>query len=338
MNESARNNLLGFVLRALERDEHAELAAELEENAGLREELDNLKTRLDLLGFGPRKAYANPPVGLAQRTCAVIFDQPTVGSRVRMREGTEFGNSNARRMARSDFFVAAAILACAAAIFFPAVLASRFQSELLACQNRLREIGQGLHEYAAMQPDNSFPRVALTGNRAAAGVYAPVLRSNHLVTNKRTFVCPSSPLAMDMDHWTLPTLEELDDSVDEVLAQLQEDMGGSYGYNLGFVDGDRYSPPLNRNRNNFAIMADAPSDRYPGRMSRNHGGRGANMLFEDGSGRYMQPLTQRIMDDPFYNREGFVAAGVDPDDVVIAESSARPFTSEFQPIEMPPVE
>jgi hypothetical protein len=52
----------------------------------------------------------------------------------------------------------------------------------------------------------------------------------------------------------------------------------------------------------------------------------------------MRLLSQTIMDDPFYNREGLVAAGVDPDDVVIAESSARPFTDEFQPIEMPPTE
>jgi hypothetical protein len=338
MNEPARKDLLGFVLRALDRDEQAELAAELEEDSGLREELDQLQTRLEALGLGPRKTHFDPPAGLARRTCAAIFDQPTLAPRSKMREAADFGSRNARRMARTDFFVAAAVLACAAAIFFPALLASRFQSEVLACQNRLREIGQGLHEYAAMQPDNSFPRVALTGNRAAAGVYAPVLKSNELVTDKRTFVCPNSPLARQMDEWQLPTLEQLDQSVDEVLEQLQEDMGGSYGYNLGYVDGDRYSAPHNRNRDNYPLMADVPSDRYPGRVSGNHGGHGVNMLFESGNVRFMRLLSQTIMDDPFYNREGLVAAGVDPDDVVIAESSARPFTDEFQPIEMPPTE
>ena len=59
-------------------------------------------------------------------------------------------------------------------------------------------------------------------------------------------------------------------------------MGGSYGYCIGYVDQGVYQPTRNLGRPGFAIMADAPCEDRPGRQSDNHGGRGQNVLFEDG--------------------------------------------------------
>ena len=64
----------------------------------------------------------------------------------------------------------------------------------------------------------------------------------------------------------------------------------------------------------------------PGRQSANHGGRGQNVLFEDGSIRFIRhvPDPPHLPDDPFHNLDGEVAAGRAFDDAVIGASSDRP--------------
>ena len=73
-------------------------------------------------------------------------------------------------------------------------------------------------------------------------------------------------------------------------------------------------------------MADAPSLQLAGYRSTNHGGSGVNILYEDGHIRYV--VEYRIEgDDPFVNRLGWMEAGVDADDAVVAPSFAPPFVT-----------
>jgi len=49
------------------------------------------------------------------------------------------------------------------------------------------------------------------------------------------------------------------------------------------------------------------------------------VLYEDGRVNFLPQLTSsQILDDPYHNRNGWVAAGVDRDDAVLGASSDPP--------------
>ena len=65
-------------------------------------------------------------------------------------------------------------------------------------------------------------------------------------------------------HWPaqtnfqIPSLEVLEKAAGQQLANIQQKMGGSYGYCLGYLAGGILQPTRNSNRDYFAILADAP--------------------------------------------------------------------------------
>jgi hypothetical protein len=168
------------------------------------------------------------------------------------------------------------------------------------------------------------------GNRAAAGVYAPVLLAGQWVNDSRCFVCPASPLAGELDGWEIPSLDTLDHAVGATLAEYQKKMGGSFGYALGYAEAGEVRPPQDNRRPHYALLADAPCSNQPTRCSMNHLGRGQNVLYEDGHVAFLTCLPpSHLPDDPFHNRHGIVAAGVDKDDSVLGASSEKPMPLEW---------
>jgi hypothetical protein len=221
--------------------------------------------------------------------------------------------------------VAAAVLIAAATLFFPALANSRFQANVASCQNRMRHLSLGLHGYSEAHPGRTFPQVSTVGNRAAAGVYAPVLMAGEWVRDSRTFVCPASPLAGELDGWEIPSLETLDNAVGATLAEYQRRMGGSFGYTLGYAENGEVRAPQDNRRPHYVLLADAPCNTQPSRSSLNHFGRGQNVLYEDGHVAFLTSLPpSHLPDDPFHNRNGMVAAGVDKDDSVVGCSADKP--------------
>src|SRR5690606_36349963 len=103
---------------------------------------------------------------------------------------------------------------------------------------------------------------------------------------------------------------------------------GNYGYNMGYQENDEILPPRNSHRANFPLLADAPHDSQPGRLSNNHDRRGQNMLFEDGQVRFVNMSNssgdESAIDDPLHNRLGIVAAGLDLNDAVLGRSNDHP--------------
>jgi len=168
--------------------------------------------------------------------------------------------------------------------------------------------------------------VPIKGNRAVAGIYAPVLRDAGYLTDKSKIICPSSALAQRADTLELPALDEIDRASGRILTLMQQSMGGSYGYNLGVVIDGRHRAPRNLGRTYFALMADAPSLQLAGHRSTNHGGSGDNILYEDGHIRYVVE-SHSEGDDPFVNRLGWMEAGIDIDDAVVAPGFAPPFVT-----------
>src|SRR5581483_12057664 len=121
-----------------------------------------------------------------------------------------------------------------------------------------------------------------SGNTGVAGIYAPTLVHNGYLTDPSVLVCPGSKLADNAGAFQVPTFAEVERADAAHLASLHRRMGGSYAYNLGYMDNGRYFATKNRNRPDFALMADAPNDDVRPHASANHGQCGQNVLSEDG--------------------------------------------------------
>jgi hypothetical protein len=307
-----RNQLIGYLVDALEPDEHKLVEAQLSRDPQLRSDLELLARSLQPLVVD--REHFDPPAGLAHRTCEFVASQ----TRVILAPAP-----SQSRWSMADMAVAAGIFLAATMLFFPAVNQSRFAARLLGCQNNLREIGTALTNYSDRHA-RFFPNIPPQGRLSAAGIYAIKLVEGGYLANPQVIVCPSSPLADKLVEFYVPTSNELQTVPGARLIRLHRQMGGSYGYNIGYVSNGRYQPTKNLRRQTFAIMADAPTAEPPYR-SLNHGDYGQNVLFEDLHVQYLTTCkAQGCKDDIFVNDNGEVAAGTHLHDAVLGASHAKP--------------
>jgi hypothetical protein len=347
MTDHVREQLLGYLLGALEEDEEALLDKQLEHDDTLRQQLTEAWHSLKPLRQSQRDFI--PPFGLATRTCETVAElaeqpaetPPLRSARADTQPAMELpapvslhadaamtpaaapaGFSGGWTWA--DLAVAASVAAAAFLLIFPAIENSRFNSRLAACQDNLRQVGVALAQYS-QRNHGSFPEIPASGPLAVAGIYAPTLLEGGYLEGARQVVCPGSVLAQD-DEFSVPTMAQLQVAlVGEELTALRRRMGGSYGYTLGYVTNGRYRSTKNMNRPHFALMADAPSYTLPELTSLNHAGLGQNVLFEDGRVVFLAtPKPDNLVGDFFLNDTGLVAAGMHQDDSVIGASATAP--------------
>jgi len=263
----------------------------------------------------------DPPANLAARTCQLVAAERKPVLRPAKHEAG-FGS---RRYSWADMVVAACALLVAVAVLVPSLLHSQTEAQKLACQNNLRQVGRAYLQYSSLQPDGSFPAPEATGNRAVAGVFVPILLDNQLVNSPAVFLCPSAQRIRPTPGYQPPTLAELDTAQGAKLVAMQQMMGGDYGAHMGYTVDGQLQRPCNSRRAGFVIIADTPSDSQQGRRSTNHGGRGLNVVCEDGHVRFVVDIDLReLADDPFFNRAGKVAAGIDCNDSCVGRSHDRP--------------
>ena len=117
----------------------------------------------------------------------------------------------------------------------------------------------------------------------------------------------------------------------ELLKFIQRIAGGHYAYNLGVVDNGKYQTPRYEARSAFAVIGDMPiaghqsADGVDVTMFKWHHGLGANILYEDGSVRYVLPRSMiEAYDHPYTNHRGLIEAGVNIDDATLAPSWFAP--------------
>lgn len=299
--------MLGYLLGALEPGEDEAVRRQLAENAELEQELALLRQGLaPLAEDGPP---IEPPLGLAAKTCNYVALRTSLGRQASASCGWRL----------PDFMMAAAVLLAVGMLVFPAVSQSRQQAQIFACQDKLRSLGTALLQYSR-QHGGHFPQVPVEGDLAAAGVYAPLLQQAGLLSDPSLVVCPASPLAEERQ-FHVPTLDELHGATPEVLTAARRRMGGSFGYNLGFVSGGKYFGVRNLSRPTFPLMADTPCTLLGG----GHRPCGQNVLMEDGHVIFLSgaPVLSDG-DDIYHNDQGHVGAGIGPRDAVIGASAASP--------------
>lgn len=368
MGQPSREDLLGYLLGALEPEDHRRVDRALSEDDRLRDALSALRQELvPLARVEETEPQERFPAGLARRTCEVIARE----SRVSADDGTANGQvtngqvtsplaataqvpelsaidspqpvrmtdvSHQRRLnigawTLADYVIASTVAVLVLGMITPALLASRNQSRLLACQDNLRRIGTGLYNYAENHEDR-FIGLTQQGPLNVAGAYAPVLMDDGYVDQENVFFCSAATNQGLHPTRKIPTRAELMKAYHEnndKLAQLQAVMGGSYGYTLGYYDDGDYICPVNLGRSFRVIMADAPSYGRENNASANHGGTGQNLLFEDGSIQFARKTSIGFpADSIFENRNGLIAAGMDVNDSVIGSSNASAWISQMQ--------
>jgi hypothetical protein len=318
MSDPLQERLLGYLLGALDDAERQQVEESLKKDPHMRWELSRAERSLEPLA-GTRVDDAPPP-GLAARTCRLAAETPRARHRPMMTP-VPVAALWCGGVRWPDMAMTTAVLLVSGLLIAPAVQYTRYEAQVTACKDNLREVGISLVGYSQLH-QGYFPQVPSEGKLSAAGIFAPTLLHDGFLKRAERLQCPGSPRPVTQ----IPSWEELQTAAEPQLRELRSRMGGTYGYSLGYTDErGAYHGTKNLGRSYFAIVADVPTSDRRARQSRNHAGRGQNVLFEGGQVRFTATSTpEGLADDIFVNRQGVVAAGVGPDDAVIAPSETRP--------------
>jgi hypothetical protein len=329
----SREHLLGYLLGALEPAEMAVVERELENDPRLRKDLAAIEAALYPLGFPEREddaSQAEPPTGLAARTCEFVEDSKAdlvsrpMPAKILAATMSDSGPAGKQRLRWADVIMTASICLAAVSLIFPAIWSVREQQQIAACRDNLQHMGIAVADYAVRSPYGRSPAIPTEGNRSFAGFFPVSLREAGELEDVRWLVCPSSEMAEQIESFRVPAMIEIDRAKGETLTRLRRIAGGSLGFNIGFVEDGEYQAPKHESRANYCLISDAPATFKPTRKTKNHGGRGQNMLYEDCHVAWVVDPCRELCDDPYLNSNGLVAAGNGCTDVVVAESLATP--------------
>lgn len=360
-------DLLGYLLGALEPDEMQRVSEWLKDNPEGQRQLAEIERSLRPLedGFetfdGPsddllaRTLDALPP-GLPPSDVAAddsTLNEPALpAARPVLLADVDLSRESGRNSGRWSMVDSVGGLLSVAtllALLLPMIAAGRFEARKRACQDQLRELGTALMQYAYRDGQNRLPPVAESGPEAHAGVYAMRLADAGLMPDPMKRWCPSAelpslestlpPLAAEPRiDWvrTLPAVTTLAQMDVNELQRVQRLAGGNYAYSLGVVSEQGYGSPRFEARTSFAVMADAPLVVTPQQSGEttprfSHGDQGINVLYEDGAVRFVRvEALDSMPDHPFLNHNGKNEAGVNIDDASLAPSFRGPFNSSLQ--------
>jgi hypothetical protein len=349
-------DILGYLLGALEPHEMRRVAQWLREDAAAREELAKLERSLKLLedGLDPvepppsnlvGRTLANlPPLPAAPSAPCTPAPQSTTGQSVVHHDSVSVGLAPMRSsidtspnstMTWIDWAGGALAAAVLLGLLLPSLAQGRLEARKATCHDQLRQLGTALTQFVMRNQQNRLPAVAESGPEAFAGNYAIRLHQAGLMENPSIRWCPSIDQPTN-DNGVDPRLDEMVSTEDlyiapvDQLRRIQRTAGGDYAYNLGVIDGNDFKPPRYESRSSFAVMSDAPMIGMPGGTLRadliGHSGLGINVLYESGRVQFLSLSSLHSMPDhPLLNHHGRVEAGVNIDDASLAPSSRPPF-------------
>jgi hypothetical protein len=316
-------NLVGYLLKALEPEEQREVERYLQTHPGADKRLEELQRGLDLLSRDagddepPSWLWVRALARVAEHKCQTLPAAPAVAA-----HAAPAGRSGWWR--RADVLVAALLLVVIGALVVAWVARFRVDSQVVACQNNLRQFYQALVDYADRN-NGDFPRVEPAPPKNFAGSFVPALNEAHMMPPGLSVNCPGDP-PRPPSALTFGDLDRMYQDRPDEFASTIRGLAGCYAYSLGYRDpGTMRLFGLNSSMDgHIPLMADAPpcqggNDVLPGN-SINHHGKGQNVLCIDG---HVEFRTNRTF-DPYLNGAGRVAAGTNPFDSPVARSDAVP--------------
>ena len=306
-----RDELVGYLMGALDAPEMKRVKQRLAEDSQLQREADVLQRGIQPLEHD-RQLY-EPPSDLLRSTLAHVEAR---GKTVSLSPRRDLhGQSSRGRWSMADVVVAAGVCLAAVMLFFPAVIHSRHITRLNACKMNQQHLHQALAQYSSRNRD----QLPFVSSQDTAGIYAPILNDAGLISKAALVHCPERNNKTAVPE--IPSVQMVRNATGPQLAKIRRKMGGSYAYVLGYVDANGKLHPIKlRNRKHFALLADAIGQ--DGKLGAH--GKGHNVTFEDGHIQLMKTSETESGDDIFRNDQGAVAAGLHSEDAVLGSSSTRP--------------
>ncbi len=208
-----REDLLGYLLSALEPHEMRRIDQRLQEDPLLREELANVQRMLNDFDqtVGENDLVELPP-DLISRTLDNIDTDDCVES-----DGSEFVNAfdaatgqtataggsrslfsgdsaivgmrperllpTKNRQAWADMLVSFLAAAAILALAFPVVARYRGEARKMTCQNNLRQLGLAIGDFVLGRTDSRLPQIAESGHEAFSGIWELQLTDRGLLTD-----------------------------------------------------------------------------------------------------------------------------------------------------------
>ncbi len=358
-----RDDLLGYLLGALEPEQEREIEARLETDEQLRRELREHRKYLQPLGTD--SSLIDAPRGLARRVCDTVADRrdtPTLSDgdpRPGKTERTDrpVSISAAAPVSTSpsttaatvtEFAVGGRVAAVATDLSYPPAERRWGWAEvvtvgsIVTAASLLIVPALSFSRYRS-QIEACRERMHGVGNalvnysRAHGGTFPEIEQEGPLsFAGVYALRLQQAGLIADPADLRCPgrtpmpsidaaptTLEDFRNAKDESARRGCLRATGDFGYSLGYVEAGEYYPARNLSRGRHAVLADAPA--ADGQCGGNHGCGGQNVWFEDGHAEYLCRSRLGDLDDQlFLNRTGFVGAGIGADDVVIGAPEARP--------------
>jgi hypothetical protein len=191
------------------------------------------------------------------------------------------------------------------------------------CVFYLQQIGHSLAQYASLHPFYPYPPADQPD--AHAGTFAAVLHDAGLLRDLSVLDCPCNGPCKGHSN-DLPSAEQL-----MRLRKLDPDryrhlLCWDYAYNAGYRHpSGRTGPVESRLPMAIPVVADAPSHENYARIldgnSPNHGRRGQNVLFSDGTVRWLPTRRVGPYDaDLYLNKRREIGPGLDEQDAVLLPS------------------
>jgi prepilin-type processing-associated H-X9-DG protein len=325
-------NLVGYLLNALDPATHADVDAYLANHPAARRRLDACRRTLDVLALD--RADPEPPPGLAARTEDFIAAYRSRSLPFAPKRPSNQAGGAPSWWRRSDLLVAAGILLCTGLLLLPGLNQLRHYSQVRECANNLRVFHNALAAYSDRgtpprhppEERGAFPNVVhhAPASRHVAGLFVPVLMDAGVLRREEANIrCPAKGPPLQCP-WTLEELNALSD--DKEYHRRAPQFSGCYAYPLGYREGDRirsHHPGDGR----LPLVADGPPPDEglhcnPGLNSSNHRGRGQNILFGDGHVEFLS-TRHHNGDDIYLNQDRQVAPGLKRGDTVLGASATR---------------
>lgn len=354
MNTPSQEDLLGYVLGALDAQEQRDIEKLIDQNPEIEEQL--LRIRTSMLPLDQLNT-AGPRAGLARRTCEAVasrqqglkdaaypgisgaleacLEAASVHERLDQEAAIGLRPSVSDRILHPsswsvpDVLVGIASIAILAGILFPTISYTRYNSRLMACQHNLSEVGVALMKYSSVN-EGLFVIIPREGNLSASGCFGPILKDAGLLEDDLLLSCAG--IAANLPPVHIPSCAQVENAICEMeVDHLRRTMAGHFGYTMGYRENDQYVPPRFMGRTNVVLLADRPSLNLPGRRSANHSGRGQNCLFEDGRVEFVVGHSYGS-DALFENDYGIVGPGSSVGDNVIAPSHLSPVQAELMAV------
>lgn len=190
-DEFDREQLLGYLLGALEDGEQEAIERRLPDEPRLRRDLARMKASLRPLR---QLESFSAPAGLAARTCRMVAlwaspPAPETASRPAPRRETASRMSpesapagSAASWTWSDLAVVATVLVAVSLALFPVLYATRTHSRMVACQDKFRQMGVGYTQFSQHFP-HDLPNAIRPQSAALPVSYAVNRQSERISRN-----------------------------------------------------------------------------------------------------------------------------------------------------------